>query len=804
MTKSTTQKKTNSLILFLLLPLWLLNKFGEFAKIILLSLFKISLFPFSKIFIFSKIIFSLLKDQSKKIKSFNIDFVKIPKLLTTKKTDVSSNKISINRINKKNSSKGPSFFEVFVKKINGVFSIIVPKRFRLVTILVIFFLTVFFYSFSLIKIAQDFPSPEKLTEIDSPATTEFVDRNGKLLYRLYEGKNRTPVELSKLPKDLINATIAIEDKNFYYHPGFDIFGIIRAATAYVENDEVQGGSTITQQLIKNTMLTSERTFQRKIKEVFLAFWAERVFSKKEILQMYFNEVPYGGPAWGVAAASRTYFNKEVSELDLAESSYLAGLPASPTTYSPYGPNPELGKDRQREVLRRMVEDGYIDQKTAEAAYAEKLDIKSPISQINAPHFVMYVRQLLADKYGEKTVSQGGLKVITSLDLDIQNMAEEIVSDEVDKLAFLNATNGAAMVTDPRNGQILAMVGSKNFFDKDTGNYNVTLALRQPGSSIKPITYATAFKKGYSPGNIILDTPVSFKNPWETYTPVNYDGRFHGPVSIRTALGSSYNIPAVKMLSIVGISDMIQTAKDLGITTFDTPDHYGLSLTLGGGETRMIDMMTAYGTFSQNGTRYDPTPILKVTDQHGQVLEDHYESFGKKVLPSSVAYLISDILSDNKARTPAFGPSSQLVIAGHTVAVKTGTTNEKRDNVAYGYTPEFVVGVWVGNSNNAPMNQALTSGVTGAAPIWNKIMTYLVSDQPDLSFVRPADVTIGKVDGNQDLVISGIPQKTATKFGRRIERQENSPNPEKEVITFTDPFSTFTNDSNNRGNTPKNP
>lgn len=349
-----------------------------------------------------------------------------------------------------------------------------------------------------------------------------------------------------------------------------------------------------------------------------------------------------------------------------------------------------------------------------------------------------------------------------------------------------------MVTDPKTGQILAMIGSKNYWDENAGNFNVTTALRQPGSSIKPITYATAFKMGYTPGNVILDTPITFKNFWETYKPVNYDGRFHGAVTIRTALGSSYNIPAVKMLSVVGVPEMINTAKDLGITTFKDPNNYGLSLTLGGGDVTMIDMMSAYGTFSQSGKKHNIKGVLKITDSSGKIVEDNSNDEGQQVLQPSIAFLISDILADNKARTPAFGPNSLLNIPGKTVAVKTGTTDNKRDNWTIGYTPEYVVGVWVGNNDNSPMHPSLTSGITGAAPIWNKIMSEIIKDRPNLAFEKPSDVIQGSVDGRKDLVIAGIPTKSMIRQDRRRIR-DNGSGQEREVITFTDPLSVYQSD-----------
>lgn len=630
----------------------------------------------------------------------------------------------------------------------------IPLKGRIIS-LVLFFAAIFLvYTFVTFKLAAELPSPSRLLS-PNQSTTTFYDRNGKVLYRFYEGKNRTLIKLSDLPKYIPEATITIEDKHFYSHPGVDFAAILRAVVHNLQNKDVHGASTITQQLVKNSLLNPEKTYTRKVKEIILALWTERIFSKNEILQMYLNEAPYGGPTWGIEAAAQTYFGKGAVNLDLAETAYLAGLPASPTDFSPYGSHPKLAKIRQSEVLRRMVEDKYITKEQALNAEKEDLHIKPPTIDIQAPHFVMYVRDLLAQKYGLRTVSQGGLKVTTTLDLGLQHEVEKIVSDEVDKLKDLSVSNGAVMVTDAKTGQILAMVGSRDYFYSGFGNFNATTALRQPGSSIKPVTYVTAFKKGYSPGNTVLDTPVIFSDEWGNYySPGNYDDTFHGPISLRTALGSSYNVPAVKMLATVGVDDMIQTAKDLGITTFTEPKKYGLSLTLGAAEVKMVDMMSVYGTFAQLGIQRKPAPILKVEDSNGNTLEE-YQNSGHQVLQPEVAYLITSILSDNQARTPAFGPNSLLNIPPNAVAVKTGTSDNKKDNWTFGYSEDFVVGVWVGNNNGDLMNQSLTSGITGAAPIWNRIMKGILAKNPSLAFTKPTGVIEVSVDGRKDLAVSGI-------------------------------------------------
>lgn len=658
----------------------------------------------------------------------------------------------------------------------------IPRKTKIVAALSLAPILLYLYTSFIFTAAYQLPSPKKLVSTDKALTTEFFDRNGKLLYRLYEGRNRTLVQLNELPSYVAQATVSTEDKNFYHHPGIDPLAIIRATVNNFQHHpkagELEGASTITQQLIKNTLLTPEKTYIRKVKEMILALWAERLYNKDEILQTYLNEAPYGGPAWGIEAAAQTYFGISAKQLTLAQAAFLAGLPASPTQFSPYGSNPELGKDRQREVLQRMVENKYLSKEQAALALEEDLHLKAQVNNIKAPHFVIYLKDLLAAKYGQRVVSQGGLKITTTLDLGLQEQVEKAVSEEVEKLAGLNVKNGAAMVVDAKTGQILAMVGSKDYHEGQFGSFNVALSLRQPGSSIKVATYATAFKQGFTPGNTVLDIPVSFNDGVKVYSPVNYDGRFHGPVSIRQALGSSYNIPAVKMLSTVGVDNMIRTARDLGITTFDDPKRYGLSLTLGGGEVKMIDMMTAYGTLSRMGLRHDSTPILKVADSDGNVLED-YQKDGFQALEAPVAYLLTSILTDNNARTPAFGPNSLLNIPGHTVAVKTGTSDNKRDNWTFGYTPEYVVGVWVGNNDNSPMNPQLTSGVTGAAPIWNRIMKGILEGKPDLAFVRPAGVIEATIDGRRDLAVAGIIPKGLVRIRKDADK-----------TIFSDAFSSY--------------
>lgn len=601
--------------------------------------------------------------------------------------------------------------------------------------------SIFLVLFAAWYFTRDLPSPRQLETRQLAQTTKIYDRNGKLLYNVYEDQNRTLVGLSRVPDNLKLATIAIEDKDFYKHKGFDIYGIMRAARQTIFAGTLQGGSTITQQLVKSAFLSPERTITRKVKELYLAFRVEMAFSKDRILEMYLNQVPYGGTAFGVAAGAEQYFGKSVSDLTLAEAALLAGLPAAPTFYSPYSTDPSRSEARQRAVLVRMVEEGYITREEAETAANEPLNIQPSAVDIRAPHFVMYVREYLAQEYGESVAAGGGLKVTTTLDLDVQEMAQKQVADNIEKLKGLRVTNGAALVTKPKTGEILAMVGSRDFFDSSIdGNVNVTVAVRQPGSAIKPINYATALERRLiTAATVIMDVPTTFAVVPRPYKPVNYDGRFHGPVQARYALGNSYNIPAVKVLALNTVPEMIKKAREMGITTFEDESRYGLSLTLGGGEVRMTEMATSFGVFANEGTKIDLTSILAVEDSRGRVIEEFKPKSGKKVLTSEVAFLISSILSDNSARTAAFGASSLLNIKGKTVAVKTGTTDDKRDNWTIGYTPSYLVVTWVGNNNNTPMHPSLSSGITGAAPIWNGIMTELLRDKVNETFKVPSGV-----------------------------------------------------------------
>lgn len=613
-------------------------------------------------------------------------------------------------------------------------------------------------------ILKDLPNPAVLKNSTSiPYATRIYDRNGVLLHEVYLDENRSPVKLQSISPYAIKATIAIEDKDFYTHQGVSIYGgILRAAKENFinKNASIQGGSTITQQLVKSALLSRERTIKRKLREIVLAIWAENIFSKDEILELYLNQVPYGGVAYGIESASKTYFSKPSRDLTLAQSAYLAGLPQAPSLYSPHG-SPDKASARQKLVLKAMYDQKMISPQEYTSALAEDIKISPPTTNIKAPHFVFYVKALLEKQFDLPTVSQGGLKVVTTLDYPTQQVAETSVVEEVDKVKRLLVSNGAALVTRPSTGEILAMVGSKDFFATGTGWFNVTTALRQPGSSIKPINYAIGLdRKIISPASIIVDTPTCFKQGpgQKPYCPKNYDGKFHGPVTIRSALANSYNIPAVKMLALNTVKTFTASAPAFLISTLNDSNRFGLALTLGGGEVPMIEMAQAFSAFSNEGTPKPVISILSVEDRFGNKLYEYkdpnfiadihapldFPNFlsisGKKAISREAAFLISHILLDNPSRSQAFGLNSQLVVKDKTVSVKTGTSNEKRDNWTIGYTPNFLAAVWVGNNDNSPMHQNLASGVTGAAPIWNRIMTYLLSTQPDLFPRKPDGIT----------------------------------------------------------------
>ncbi len=627
--------------------------------------------------------------------------------------------------------------------------------------------------------SKDLPTPGKLSASTLSESTKIYDRNGVVLYDVYNQQNRTYASLNKIPKVFQQATISIEDKDFYTNEGYSLMGYLRSAVNLVLYRNIEGGgSTLTQQLVKNTLLTSEQTLPRKIKELILSMQVDKKYSKNQILELYFNIVPYGGTAVGAEAAAEQYFGKKVGQLTLVESAILAGLPQLPSYYSPYGTHPKAYIGRATSVLRRMREDGYITQKQEEDA-VKQLPHVTFLTQdhtIKAPHFSFYVKDLLVKQFGEKMVEEGGLQVTTTLDYKLQDQAEKIVSEEVTNAKNLNVGNGASIVIDPQNGQILAMIGSRDFFATEEstpkgtipfeGQFNVvTQGLRQPGSSIKPVTYATALAKGYTAATMLMDTPTTFQGGTgqPDYAPKNYDGKFHGPVQLRFALANSLNIPAVKLLALVGIKDMLNTAYTMGITTLAPTDEnmkrFGLAITLGGGEVHMMDMAGAYSAFANGGYKVAPVAILKVTDSKGKVLYEKKDVEKDKVITPEVAFIISHILLDNNARLITFGPNSYLNIPGRTVAVKTGTTDDKRDNWAIGWTPNILVVSWVGNNDNSPLGN-VASGVTGATPIWRRIIMEALKNKPHTEFQKPDTVVAATIDAlGGGTPVDGQPTRT---------------------------------------------
>jgi penicillin-binding protein 1C len=590
------------------------------------------------------------------------------------------------------------------------------------------------------RLARELPDPGTLVEKGTRQSTKILDRHGALLYEIYEDRKFDPVPLEEIPDHLVEATLAIEDLYFYEHRGLRVESMARAARVYVVEGKVQGASTITQQLIKNLLLTPERTFTRKAKELILSVMVEKKYTKDQILELYFNNISYGGVAWGAEPAAKEYFGKSVGDLTLAEASLLAGLPSAPSVYSPASGNWELTKRRQAQVLDRMVAAGFITRAEAAEAFEEDLTIVPQDGLIRAPHFVFYVRSLLEERYGPRAVTFGGLSVTTTLDLGLHEEVQHLVTEGVEANARVGLTNGAAVVLDVKTGGILAYVGSVDFFEDSWGAFDVIQSPRQPGSAVKPITYSLAFSRGLTPASVVEDRPVSYPQPaGKPYQPVNYDGKFRGKVTLREALASSYNIPAVKVVDYVGPDNMVALGKDMGMVSWDLDTYHGLAVTLGSKEARLIELTNTFGTLARGGAFIPTEPFLKIEDIGGRVLYERPPLFYEQVVDPGIAFIVSDILSDNRARAPAFGYNSPLHFPDRDVAVKTGTTDDKKDNWTVGYTPSVAVGVWVGNNDNTPMNRYLASGLTGAAPIWNSIMSHILEDYPKEEFTVPEDV-----------------------------------------------------------------
>ena len=685
----------------------------------------------------------------------------------------------------------------FKRKLNNLFKKIGSNLKSLLSYLFYgFIFIIIFISILFIYFAKDLPNPQKISQQKPIESTKIYDRTGKIiLYDIHSEEKRTIVNFDQISDNLKNATLTAEDANFYYHFGIDFKGFIRAILENLKGHKV-GGSTITQQYIKNSFLTPEKTFTRKIKELILSLEMEIIYSKNEIFNFYLNQVPYGSNAYGIEAASQTFFNKSAKDLTLSESALLAVLPQAPTYYSPFGSHPEELKNKQEYILDRMILLNYINKEQSEQAKQEKLNFNKTSNSIKAPHFVMYIKEYLENKYGQEFIEKSGLKVQTTLDWELQETAENIILEGAkNNEKNFKSYNSALVAIDPKTGQILTMVGSRDYFEdslpigcisgkncKFDPNVNVTIRERQPGSSFKPFAYAAAFEKGYTPNTILFDLETEFSTEeGKSYKPQNYDGNFRGPVSIREALAQSLNIPSVKVLYLAGINKTINLSQEMGITTLKQKEKYGLSLVLGGGEVKLLDEVAAYGVFANQGIKNNKTAILKIEDNKGNIIEK-FEEKPVKILEPQVANLINDILSDNQARTPIFGNNSPLYFQERPVAAKTGTTQEYRDAWTIGYTPSLVVGVWSGNNDNSPMAKA-GAGLYAAAPLWNdfikKAYQLKIKDKqseseftlpPEIENFNKSEIIITNksiLDGNFEneikIKIDKISQKIATEF-----------------------------------------
>jgi len=653
-----------------------------------------------------------------------------------------------------------------------------PSRAKRIAKFVVFFIAMFVFllvgggAIAMYSLMRNLPSPERITERSVAESTKIFDRTGAvLLYEIHGEEKRTVVSLKELPPHLTHATLAAEDIRFYQHGGIDWRGILRAAIANLRSGNIylQGGSTITQQLVKTSLLGSQKTFQRKFREQILAILLERKYSKEEILELYLNQIPYGSNAYGIAAAAQTYLGKDAKNLTLDESALLAALTKAPTYYSPYGSHRDELLARRNWILARMQETRFITEEETRRAIAAPLRVTPPKRAIVAPHFVLYVREQLNQKYGEEFVERGGLRVVTTLDVKLQEEAERAVREGAARNEQLvGAMNAAIVAIDPKNGHILAMVGSRDYWRKPQPEgcnpgvncqfdpqVNVTTRARQPGSAFKPFVYATAFKKGYTPETTLFDVPTEFnplcnadgapgplvRNPDQCYHPQNYDRKFRGPVTVRQSLAQSLNVPSVKLLYLTGVKDSIETARNMGITTLTDPDRYGLSLVLGGAEVTLLELTSAFGALAQDGILHPKIAIVRIENSKGVIVEES-KDVAMPVLDTEIARTLNDILSDNDARVPVFSPTSSLFFPDRRVAAKTGTTQDFRDAWTVGYTPSLVAGVWVGNNDNTPMKQSAVS-IMVAGPIWHSFLEKAVSAIPPEDFPPPAKKLIEK-------------------------------------------------------------
>lgn len=650
----------------------------------------------------------------------------------------------------------------------------------ILSILIVVAVVLLFYIF----IIKDLPSPSQFESRKIIESTKIYDRTGQtVLYEIHGEEKRTVIPFEEIPAYVKQAVIALEDQGFYNHPAFDWKGIVRAMIANLTNRQMsQGGSTLTQQLAKNSFLTSEKTITRKIKELILAFQFEKKYSKDEILNLYLNQSPFGGNTYGIEAASQSFFGKNAKDLDLAESTLLASVLQAPTYYSPWGIHIKELYARKDYALEQMYKLGNITEKQMNAAKKEVFKFAPQLTGMKAPHFVLAVQDYLNNKYGENYVQTAGLKVITTLDWNMQQLAEKAVKDGTDRnVSLYQGYNAALVAQDASTGQILAMVGSKDYFGdpepagctpgkncKFEGNFNVaTQGLRQPGSTMKPFAYVTAFEKGYTPDTMLFDAPTEFAadNPncpidnidynndnSECFHPQDFDPDFKGPIDMRNSLAQSININSVKTLYLAGLTNTLKTAADFGITTLTEKNRYGLSLVLGGGEVKLADLVGAYSVFAQEGIKHGQSMILKITDSQNQTVEEYRDS-NARVIDAKYPIYINDILSDTEARSGLLSGSLYLTIFnGYEVALKTGTTNDYRDAWVVGYTPNFVVGVWAGNNNNDPMQKQGTS-ILAAVPMWSTFMKDAIKETASATFSKPDPILTQKPALNGEFIVN---------------------------------------------------
>lgn len=643
------------------------------------------------------------------------------------------------------------------KRRENFFKIALPYVLIAMAVGLLFVLTAFAW------FSRDLPRPDKIIDRSIAQTTKILDRTGEhLLFEVHGAEKRTIIKLEDIPEYVKWGTILTEDKNFYQHEGFDLKGIARAViTDVLTASPSQGGSTLTQQLIKNALLSNEKVISRKIKELVLAYQIERKFSKDQILQMYFNEIPYGSVVYGIESASQYYFNKGVKDLSVAEGATLIAMAKAPSHYSPYGAYVDELLTRKNFIIGLLEQGGKITAEEASLAKAQKLEFAKRENTILAPHFAIDVREQLAKEYGQKTMEEGGLKIITTIDFDMQQAAEEAVSfyAEQNEKKY-GATNASLVAIDPKTGEIMALVGSRDYFDMENdGNFNVaTMGKRQPGSSFKPMVYAVGFEKGYTDKTTLWDVVTKFGKGAnnKAYEPHDYDLKERGPVSVRAALAGSLNIPAVKMLYLAGPENVLKRAREFGYTTFEDPSRYGLALVLGGAEVRLIEHTSAYAAFAAEGVKREITSILKVEDNRGGVMQEKKDTKEERVMDAEIVRELTDILSDNQARASIFGAGNFLTLGDRPVAAKTGTTNDYRDAWTMGYTPQLATGVWVGNNDFSAMKRGADGSVV-AAPIWNRFMRNALKGKAAEGFVKPTVIYPDKLVLRGDLE-TGTPIK----------------------------------------------